>query len=358
MHAIFVRNAAMRLALLPLLLCIGLVPPAAGAEPTTPSVQAAVRRALPWLARDMVAWRENNQCAACHHGPMYLWSSHVAKRQGYAVDERQLESYTEWLINDPSSRIFPASQFAPVAAAAPSAADRMTTAMMGRRNLSQPTLYLAHALNSMPAGNPLAAQGQKRLAEHWRAAQMDDGSLAGRAGRPPIFNTPHILTLWAAAALHDLKESAAGAPALALIRRRADDFLTNQSPDTSHQAVVLQLLLATSRRDPRQQALFGKVRSSQRDDGGWSQSPDRPSDAFATGQTLHAMNRAGVPPTDESVRRGLRYLATRQAADGTWPMTSRIDPSTDKPADDLNPITYAATAWAVIGMSSYVPNDR
>lgn len=340
--------------------CVQLVSVAIGEELDFTSVRGAVNRSIPWLARDMVAWRQSNDCAACHHGPMYLWSGHVAKRQGYSVDEPQLQSYARWMIEDEKARIFPAPETVTQSSAAMSAADRMTTAMMGHRNLSQPTLYLAHALNAMPTDDPLAATGWRKLEQHWAVAQMDDGSFAGRKGWPPIFNTPQILTLFAATALRDRPSTnvadQAGTSLLAQIRRHTDEFLTKQMPDNTHQGVVLRLLTKVEVDDADKNSLIRKLRSTQRDDGGWSQTSDRSSDAFAVGQSLYAMYRAGVPSTDNSVRRGLAFLVKSQAADGTWPMTSRANPETGKPADNLNPITYAATAWAVIGMACYVSN--
>lgn len=350
----------MRLIIFVTCCCVHLGSVAAAEELDLTAVRRAVNRSLPWLASDMIAWRQSNDCAACHHGPMYLWSGHIAKRQGYSVDEDQLQSYARWMIEDEKARIFPAPETIAQASAAINAADRMTTAMMGHRNLSQPTLYLAHALNAMPIDDPLAAAGWRKVEQHWAAAQMDDGSFAGRKGWSPIFNTPQILTLFAATALHD-RLSANGADQsrtspFVQTHRRADEFLLKQIPDATHQGVVLRMLTKTQADDVAKNSLIQELRSLQRDDGGWSQTSDRPSDAFAVGQSLYAMYCVGVPSTDDSVRRGLAFLVRSQAADGTWPMTSRNNPETGKPADNLNPITYAATAWAVIGISCHVSN--
>jgi hypothetical protein len=350
--------------LLPILSAVSV---AAAAEPDFRPVRAAITRSIPWLERDMVAWRTNNDCSACHHGPMYLWSGHLALRQGYPIDRAQLAGYAAWIINDPASRVFPASESVAKLTDSSTPADRMTAAMTGRRNLSQPTIYLGHALNAFPAGDPLVAEAWRKLERHWSATQMDDGSFAGRHGRPPVFNTPQILTLFAATALDDRRPSAAvdttPSASLERIRHGAVEFLRGQQPDSTHQGLVLRLLAATQRAAGRLESLVSEplldhLRSLQRDDGGWSQAPDRPSDAFATGQSLYALYRAGVPSTDPAVLRAFDYLAKSQAADGTWPMTSRPDSETGKGADDLNPITYAATGWAVIGMASYVPNEK
>lgn len=350
--------------------------------PTTAALQKSVEKSLRWLQDDMTKWRADFQCAACHHGPMYLWTMHAARRQGYAVDEPRLKEMTTWLLTSDEARIFPKPDVSAAAlAASTSPADRMTAAMRGHNQLSQPTLYLAHALNAMPHDDPARAAGWKRILTHWNEAQHDDGSFVGRKGRPPVFNTPQILTRYAALALDagrptplDLTANeTATNPA-----KRAARFLATQTPDETHHGLILRLW-ATARQpapspsnDTRSEsdttpppaesltALIEKLRRLQRPDGGWSQSDDRPSDAFATGQTLYVLKQSGLDATDPAIHRGLTFLHQTQQPDGTWEMTSRPDPATTpgKPADFLNPITYAGTAWAVLGITSHVPAPK
>jgi hypothetical protein len=323
-------------------------------------VRAAINRAIPWLEKDMVTWRESNGCAACHHGPMYLWSGHIAKRQGYQINEQQLQEYAKWILQDEDSRVFPKGTPAPVAIS-DNAADKMTAQMMGHNNLSQPTLYLAHALNAFPPKDALSEAGWQKLEQHWLEAQMENGSFAGRIGRPPIFNSPQILTLFAATALQDRLavktfNREQGEP-LERIHQKAVGFLNDQTPDRTHQGLILRVLMPTQLRGDRNQIIHDLV-AMQHEDGGWSQTPDSPSDAFATGQSLYVLSRAEPATLEMAVAKGLMFLAKSQADDGTWPMTSRAHPETGQPADDLNPITYAATAWATIGMTSHVKQEQ
>jgi hypothetical protein len=60
-------------------------------------------------------------------------------------------------------------------------------------------------------------------------------------------------------------------------------------------------------------------------DGGWSQFPGLESDAYATGQALYALRISGrVPATDAVHRKGIDYLLTTQAVDGSWQTGSSI----------------------------------
>jgi hypothetical protein len=58
----------------------------------------------------------------------------------------------------------------------------------------------------------------------------------------------------------------------------------------------------------------------QRSDGGWAQRQGFPSDAYATGMTLWALNEAGVTRPDT---KGIKFLLGTQSDDGSWHVASR-----------------------------------
>lgn len=333
------------------------------------AVHQAVQKSVDWLQEDMQTWRTEHGCAACHHGPMYLWSVSVARQKGYAVNEPQLQELTQWLLTDAQARIFPkAVQPTKGAAVDSNASDRMTLEMMGHKNLSQPTIYLTHALNALPERDPLKQIGWHKVIDHLSSAQNEDGSFAGRNAWRPIFNTPQILTRFVFAGVQDAIDSSTPGTISERqlhVLRQAETFLSNQMPDGTHQGIVLRILSERRSSGGASQGqpsvslakLIIELKKLQRSDGGWSQTDDRESDAFATGQSLTALHRAGVSSTDPAIRNGIDFLSQTQNSNGTWPMTSRLNPETNKPAEFLNPITYAATAWAALGMASYVPNN-
>jgi hypothetical protein len=308
----------------------------------------------------MQNWRKENDCAACHHGPMYLWSIYTAKRQGYRVQEQQLVEMTNWMLTNDEARVFPRKE-RPTERTS-SATDRMTTAMMGHRNLSQPTIYLTHALNLMPDQDPLKKLGWGKVVDHLAQAQSSDGSFIGRDAWRPIFNTPQILTRFVISGLQDKTSLQENFDEQYRVLKSAQSFLLSQPLDTTQQGSVLQILcepsVPKSHSDPSlgdSNTAVKQLKRLQRPDGGWSQTDDRDSDAFATGQALAALRRAGFTSSDQITQGGIRFLLSTQMSDGTWAMTSRPNPETGKPADFLNPITYAATAWATIGLVSHVP---
>jgi len=102
--------------------------------------------------------------------------------------------------------------------------------------------------------------------------------------------------------------------------------------------------------------LAGEIVSKQRADGGWAQTPYLESDAYATGQSLYALQVAGVSPREPVYQRGTAYLLSTQLEDGSWHVTSRspkFQPYFESgfPHKDDQWISAAGTAWAVAALA-------
>ncbi|MFN0197209.1 MAG: hypothetical protein ACKVT0_10725, partial [Planctomycetaceae bacterium] len=82
----------------------------------------------------------------------------------------------------------------------------------------------------------------------------------------------------------------------------------------------------------------------------WSQTTEMDSDPYATGQTLYTLAVAGVASDHPAIQKAWSYLLKTQKAEGFWPMTSRPMADGKEAAKNLDPITYAGTSWAVLGL--------
>jgi hypothetical protein len=105
---------------------------------------------------------------------------------------------------------------------------------------------------------------------------------------------------------------------------------------------------------------LSRLRSMQRADGGWGQTPELASDAYATGQTLYTLHELGVPATDDAYRRGVEFLLSTQKPDGSWHVVSRsakFQPyfQSGFPHDHDQWISAAGTAWATTGLIYAAP---
>ena len=135
-------------------------------------------------------------------------------------------------------------------------------------------------------------------------------------------------------------------------RERGLKWLRAAKPDEELQAAALRLILWRRLGLPAAEwePLVNKLRGAQNADGGWGQIKKAKSDAYATGQALYALAEAGVKPGDEAVRKAQSFLAKTQREDGAWAMVSRAIMRDGKPPKNLEPITHAGSAWAVMGL--------
>ena len=100
----------------------------------------------------------------------------------------------------------------------------------------------------------------------------------------------------------------------------------------------------------RTKELAQELAGRQNDDGGWNWSKDYKSDAFATGQSLYALAKAGFAPNDPVIQKAVQYLLDTQRADGSWDAPSK------KAGNKGNPIAvYWGSAWATIGLTQTLP---
>jgi hypothetical protein len=134
--------------------------------------------------------------------------------------------------------------------------------------------------------------------------------------------------------------------------RRAEVF------DTQDAAFQLLGLKWAGAPDAELKKLGDRVSALQKPDGGWSQLPTMPSDAYATSQAMFALHSAGgMAASDAVYQKGVRYLLSSQLEDGSWFVRRRsfaFQPynETGFPHGRDQFISAAATSWAVIALSA------
>lgn len=143
---------------------------------------------------------------------------------------------------------------------------------------------------------------------------------------------------------------------------RAVAWLESSKPQTTQDRAFHALALAWAKEgsESARQSARGLI-AMQRPDGGWSQLPGMPSDAYATGQAMFALATAGrMSPGDPVYKKGVDYLLRTQAADGTWRVQTRaiwLQPYFESgfPYERDQFISTAGTAWAAMALSAASP---
>ena len=186
--------------------------------------------------------------------------------------------------------------------------------------------------------------------------QSYDGSWVGPGQRPPLeyysFSATALavknIQTYTPAILHDE------------VKQRVDkarSWLINNRPEANEEKIFQLLGLVWSGADKKiiaEQAK--KLLASQHEDGGWSQLDSLKSDAYATGQSLYALNQSGLLAVDApAYQKGIDFLLNTQFPDGSWKVKTRSYPfvpfvDSGFPHEKDQFISAAGSNWATIAL--------
>jgi hypothetical protein len=259
--------------------------------------RAAITRSMQLLERTSDQFFHKSGCFACHEQPPAEFAAAAARAKGIPVDEKASHD-RQWQTT---------LSMNPVqleGAAALGGADN--------------NLYAVEAL--VRAGYP-ANHTTDLLAANLAASQGGDGGwhLPGYS-RSPLQDSDFSRTAMAMRALKtygmpgrlsEMKERIA----------RGKQWLLHAEPvilEDMDMRLVGVAAAGASAAELRK--LAEPILALERFDGGWAQRKGFPSDAYATGMTLWALNEAGVMRPDP---KGVKFLLGTQNADGSWHVATR-----------------------------------
>jgi ankyrin repeat protein len=304
--------------------------------PTFPrrSVQAALDPAIALLARAGTEFFTQSGCVGCHHQPLALAAFSIAKNAGLHTDEAGARGFVQMIESEWTGQREQLLERADPGGA-PDGEGYAAWAM----NLAG---YAPNSITDIVAVH-IAAQQQQ--AGNWHV---------GDISRAPLQESEFARTARSLRLLQIYGPPARKAEFDERISR-ARDWLAKSKPLTNDDAAMQMVGLhwAGAAIDLQAKAL----KAQQRPDGGWAQTSNLESDAFATGETLWALRECGaIAPRDTLYTRGVQYLLNTQWPDGSWYVRSRapkIQPyfQSGFPFEHDQWISAAATAWAVIALA-------
>jgi ankyrin repeat protein len=268
------------------------------------AVRAAIERAIPLLQSSARTWFEERPCASCHHQGLGMVAVTLARDRGFRIDQGLLDDQVRRTTPPPAWR------------------DRY---LLGEVSINEQIgeSYRAVARGVAGAGrSPLTdlqvhmLAGKQHVSGHWNSYSH----------RPPLEDTEFTATAITIRALQLFRvENRAQemADRVARARRWLESAGPRASSSEDRAMVLFGLRWAGAGVDAIRKARDSIV-ADQRKDGGWAQVTTRPSDSYATGQALVALNQAaGMPVTDPAYRRGVEFLLQSQRLDGSWLVETR-----------------------------------
>lgn len=306
------------------------------------SIRAAVTKALPTLEAGSARSATERQCFTCHSQAVPIFALMEAIERGFKVDlqnvERQLKHTHEHLKRGVENYRQAKGQGGGVL----TAGYALLTLEEGHWPDDDTTAAVTHYL----------VEHQKEI-RHWRQ----------RGTRPPTSGSDFTATYVALRGLSYFGTEDQRVP-IADRKRGVAKWLSDQRPtDTEDHVFRLLSLPYVDAGAATIDAATKELLSQQRTDGGWRQTSEMASDAYATGTVLVALMRGGkLEPTHRGIQAGVSYLLQSQLDDGTWHVVTRAQPVQDyfesgfpHGADQF--ISISATSWSTLALLLAIPSD-
>lgn len=303
-------------------------------------LKAVVAEALALIQKSAEVHTRNRECFTCHHQAMPMIAVSVARQQGFAVDHKMLRDQLE----------FTAASL-----------QRGRERYLEGRGQGGRADTAGYALLALEMGGWQRDATTAAVAEYLLLWQKDLDHWKHTSTRPPSeassFTTTYLALRGLQAFGTDEQQQR--------IRQRVDQarkwLLCTSAKDTEDRVFRLWALRYSGRDDSAIQAAAEELSQTQRSDGGWAQTEELESDAYATGSALVALHQAGrLPVSDAVYQRGVKFLVEDYLEDGSWLVNSRSNPfqkyfETGFPHGTDQWISIAATSWATAALALACP---
>jgi ankyrin repeat protein len=278
----------------------------AWAADTTPaSIRQAATKAVVNIQMSQKTWYLKQSCVSCHQQVFPALAFRAAREHGIPVDEQAAHAD---------------------AAAAFSFYSNLDRAVEYTHGID-PALGDGYSLigaNAAGVRPSLVTAVYSRLIA---ARQEPDGHWETIDERPPQSYSPFTATAISLRALQLYGHASQTADLPARAARARIWLLSHQPRATEERAFQLLGAKWAGTEEAALGRMAGELRATQQTDGGWSSLDGRSSDAYSTARAMLALHDAGsVAITDSSWQRGIDYLLTTQASDGSWHVVSRLHP--------------------------------
>lgn len=283
-----------------LLVCVS----AALGQPASPvAIRAAVAKPLRVLLSTGTDWFQKQQCSSCHHQALPLMAMGLARQRGVPVREELVRRFAD------KSFQYLASVDANV----------QSTNLVDPAIADSYFLVAAQELG-MPANLPFAT-----LLRLTASRQRADGHWDTFDTRPPASTSTVTATAVTVRAMQAYLRPRAPQETEQRIAKAAAWLRAVTPRNTEEQTFQLLGLHWSGAAKESLTSLATALLAGQRPDGGWTQLPHLPSDAYSTGEALFALHvAAGIDTQSPAYQRGVRFLLDSQLPDGTWLVPTRL----------------------------------
>jgi N-acyl-D-amino-acid deacylase len=306
---------------------------------TEQKIASALARGLPIVQKAAVNYPNNRDCFSCHHQTLPMLAVVTAGTRGIEPPKDLLVGQAEFTRDSFQTR-----------------ADQLKRG----EGIGGRAMTVAYGLWALSLADWPADETTEAMVTYLLKTQAEDGRWIRQTERPPLEESYLTATVLAVRGIQRYSTAGQKADAQTAIARAKSWLAT--APIKSHEDRVARLwgehvfdgasdAIAVARE---------LVVAAQRDDGGWAQLDEMPSDAYSTGQTLWVLGQTGLDRSDKVYQRGVSFLLKTQRDDGSWFVASRSNPiqtffDNGDPHGKDQFISTPATCWALSALAATTP---
>jgi outer membrane protein assembly factor BamB len=305
--------------------------------PGPAEIRTAVVKALPLLEKGAIgSMTERPQCFTCHNQGLPLLALTTARARGFDIDGKHVGSQTRFI--------------------ADFLADHRDDFVSGKGTGGQ-VATAGQALWALETDHWKPDADTSAVAEYLLLFEKDADHWRMTSDRPPTESSHFTANFLAIRALQTFGTAEQRDRADRRIGQARRWLLANSPKETEDRVFRLWGLKLAGVIGETIQAAATELLATQREDGGWSQTADLESDAYATGTALVALHEAGGLGVAESAyARGVKFLLGTQLDDGSWHVRSRSKPfqkyfESGFPHGADQFISIAASSWATTALA-------
>lgn len=316
---------------------------AAEAEDAQPEQQAriaaAVERGLTVVQTAARNYPTHRECFSCHHQTLPALAMVTARDSGYEIDEPLLAEQLQF------TRTF---------------FEGKAESLASGGHIGGRAATVSYGLWMLDLCDAAADDVSDALVANLLGQQREDGRWSPPSNRPPLEVSDVSCTLFSAYGMQKFARDEHREAADAAIERARTWLKSAERVDHEDRIAHLWALHLFEHDQPAMAAARDELLSRQRPDGGWAQTDDMESDAYATGQALYVLRLVGASAEEEPLRRGIDYLLGAQKSDGSWHVVTRSKPvqvffDNGDPHGKDQFISISATSWAVAALAQCMP---